>query len=1490
MLLVSMNDSTDAALPAARATCCGRLVRDNFSRATITEIAKGVAYRCSNPECRRATVGANAAQTGTLIIGVAAHICGASPGGPRHDPRQTPEERRSKENGIWLCQSCGRLVDVDPGKFTVEQLQKWKHAAQASAFRDLVAPAGRDHEEAVRLEAAIVADDARVGDEEFEELFNKARASAAADIATYKRGSAGSGSSVELTLRLEGEEATPSFSISQLPLAVAIAPEVTLIAPPGTGKTTTLLQLAGHALDAKAIIPLYFRLGDWSAGSTGLLASLTQRPAFKGLRTEHLEQLAERGRLLLLLDGWNELDPNGRQRLRVEVAAIRRNWPNARIVATTRRQMLDVPITGPRIDIEPLSEDQQMAIAEAQDGPRGKKTVDNAWRTAGVRELVAIPLYLSTLLAGGSKAVLPDTKEGVLRLFVHQHEAVGEHAEVLQSAMLGCHAEILANLASDLNTAGATTMNEADARKIVAATAARLREQGQIAGSLEPLTVLDTLIGHHTLKRSGEGISFQHQQFQEWYASREVEALMRGSAVGDSTARVRLRAAVLDRPTWEESVLFATERLSREKDGAKVIGDAVRLALRIDPMLAAEMIYRSAPAVWEVLAAEITDFVKRWHKPGAVDRAVRFMIMTGQPDFAPLIWPLAASSDTQTQLPTLRIAPRFRPNVLGPDIAERASKLPEETRAHLFALIALESGVEGMDLAVKLAKADPSPKVQSTVVQHLLFRRAERHAGELLGSANDETWTEIACGGYGDEIHDADLSARLHAVRQKALEEATEPTERLRLLLNEPADYAGRDAAIAAAIADPRFPVMGQQGGALHFAEQQAPDAVLQGLRQRLEAGLELPAYVDELLAKLPVIDSGPITAAILDTSRDNHHIGAATAVAGPRTTGALVDKFLECAKALKAAGHNRALGDESQRVKARICNTRPAIFAAAIIDRANTDNPEIIASLASLISQHGSEDARRRKSLAIDPTTKPSWLAVLRHWAKAIIAAPTARRYHLCEVGNAIGKLGFPELVPELKALLDQELLRLKSARATHADARSRGDSSDASMRYDNQYQAAFIRIGGEEVASVAAQYLENHNFGTSAAHILKALAETHLSTPEPSTFRRWPWFDEVAQARANRAAPPKPDPLYAFAEPIFRAVDKLATADAGKDDQLLAIDLLRVGLGMPHVDHDALIARVMALPQPLAAKQTLLSAMVMDGYIVEADLIMKAIDEWLDDANDPKRQWHKRQNTWEIEPWLELLPFSTRPEAVLDGLAKVKAFYGNGWHKQWERVLQATAAVPGKEGEVLLEKLAREHPDIAHDHSWMRAILDRGSLESILLYVDLFIEGVLDRGRDVVDAWHVARRLRDYVQQFPELKPKLEQRYVESGSGPGRTMLEHFFAEAGTESDLLAMIEKYAANGQSYDGRMDGAVRAVALLQVPVAEGSNAYNIFPASVRSLRKALFDRLDGSRQEAALANSCLIAIDRLRDEYGIAAADPRHPDVMSERPWPPEAP
>jgi hypothetical protein len=1467
-------------------------VRDDFTKRTVTEIAKGVAYRCSNPECRRPTLGANAAQDGTIIIGVAAHICAASPGGPRYNAAQTPEERRTKENGLWLCQNCGRLVDADPNRFTVEELAKWKHDAQARAFRELVAPGAALAEDAARVGAAIEADDRPV-DTAFDTVFDRIHAAATTDLATHKRGPLWSRASVELTLRIDGDSAARSFGIGKLPLAIEAAPDVTIVAPPGTGKTTTLLQLAGHALTAHSIVPLYFRLGDWSAGSAGLLASLHQRAAFWTISADEIGALAQRGRILLLLDGWNELAPDAHKRLRVEIGQIRREWPDVRIVVTTRRQALDVPISGPRVEIEPLSEDKQISIADALYGAAGTKIVDNAWRTPGVRALIATPLYLSALLSGGAQGAMPDTKEAVLRLFVEQHEKAGDHAEALRSALLGCHTDILTDLASDLNTVGATTMSEADARRIVTTTAARLREQGQIAAPLEPVSVLEALTSHHTLMLSGSGIAFQHQQFQEWYASHRVTGSMHAVARGDTGARVQLRAAILDQPRWEESVLFATERLSRESGGPAIVAQAVRLALPIDPMLAAEMIYRATSSVWQLVSADMVAFAERWHRPGAVDRAVRFMIMTGRPEFAPQIWPLASSSDRQALIPTLRIAPRFRPGVLGPDVQTKIAELPEETRKDLLGLIAGESGVDGMDLAVELAKVDPSPKVQADVVQHLQFRLAERHVVALLSDAHKETWALVARRAYADGIQDAEIAEKLQAIRVAALEQATEPSERLSLLLQQPADDPERDAAIAAAIADSRFRVNDRQSGSLYAAQQRAPQAVLQGLRQRLEAGLELPYHASELLLNLDLTDEGPIADSILDVSRENRDLNAAAVMAGPKIVDALIEKFLTCAQAFRVAQNDRALGDERRRLEDRIRSTRAPIFAAAILRKAGSDDLGVILSLASLMAHHGTEHEDRRWPMVIDPPTRTAWIGVLRRWVDAVIAASAGRRCDLSEVSNAIGRLGLPELVPDLKRLLDEDLSRLRVARAGYMQARRSGNveaASEAGALYDNQYRASFIRIGGDEVAAIATQYLEDRQFGFSAAIILKSISDRQLNVPEPGLHRRWPWFDEVEAARKVRAMLPRPKPLNTLASPIFAAIDRLTKPDAEKDDQLLAISLAHVALGMPHEDHDELIARVVGLPQPLSQKRTLLTAMVLDGQTLDTDLVMSAIDEWLvTAANDPTTAWHKRQNTWEIEPWLELLPFTTRPQSVLDGLTKVKAFYGRDWAQRWERVLIAVAAVPDATGTALLASLARAHKDIADEHAWMQAILNRGTLESVLLYVDLFIERILGTEPHGADAWHVGRQLAEFAQRLPELKSELRKRYETVGSGPGRTMLEYFFGEAASGEDLLAMVKKYAANNQVYDGQMARAIEAVAVDKVPVTEGSNFHSMYPAPVGDLRKTLFDLLNGSPREAAIAKNCLEAIDRLRDEHGIAADDARHPDVMSERPWPPEA-
>ncbi len=112
-------------------------MRDEFPAAIKEVLAKRVNYRCSNPKCRRPTSGPHIHPAKTVNIGVAAHLTAASPGGPRFDASLSAEQRKSAENGIWLCQKCAKLVDTDAARYTLKVLRGWKQVAEATTTLEL---------------------------------------------------------------------------------------------------------------------------------------------------------------------------------------------------------------------------------------------------------------------------------------------------------------------------------------------------------------------------------------------------------------------------------------------------------------------------------------------------------------------------------------------------------------------------------------------------------------------------------------------------------------------------------------------------------------------------------------------------------------------------------------------------------------------------------------------------------------------------------------------------------------------------------------------------------------------------------------------------------------------------------------------------------------------------------------------------------------------------------------------------------------------------------------------------------------------------------------------------------------------------------------------------------------------------------------------------------------------------------------------------------
>jgi hypothetical protein len=113
--------------------------RDNFSAAVRRVAAQRVAFRCSNPACDRVTVGPDSlVKDASISIGKAAHIHAAAPGGPRYDRTQTPAERASLANALWLCSNCATMIDANGGaSFPAKLLKQWKIEAETRASKEL---------------------------------------------------------------------------------------------------------------------------------------------------------------------------------------------------------------------------------------------------------------------------------------------------------------------------------------------------------------------------------------------------------------------------------------------------------------------------------------------------------------------------------------------------------------------------------------------------------------------------------------------------------------------------------------------------------------------------------------------------------------------------------------------------------------------------------------------------------------------------------------------------------------------------------------------------------------------------------------------------------------------------------------------------------------------------------------------------------------------------------------------------------------------------------------------------------------------------------------------------------------------------------------------------------------------------------------------------------------------------------------------------------
>ena len=94
--------------------------------------------RCAYPDCTSPIV-----HESDAVMGDICHIKADQKGGPRYDPKQSPEERAAFENLIILCKNHHQVIDATPDTYTVDLLTEMKDMHEREGFPELTPQSSR---------------------------------------------------------------------------------------------------------------------------------------------------------------------------------------------------------------------------------------------------------------------------------------------------------------------------------------------------------------------------------------------------------------------------------------------------------------------------------------------------------------------------------------------------------------------------------------------------------------------------------------------------------------------------------------------------------------------------------------------------------------------------------------------------------------------------------------------------------------------------------------------------------------------------------------------------------------------------------------------------------------------------------------------------------------------------------------------------------------------------------------------------------------------------------------------------------------------------------------------------------------------------------------------------------------------------------------------------------------------------------------------------
>ena len=882
-----------------------------------------------------------------------------------------------------------------------------------------------------------------------------------------------------------------------------------------------------------------------------------------------------------------------------------------------------------------------------------------------------------------------------------------------------------------------------------------------------------------------------------------------------------------------------------------------------------------------MVADDVQRFVRAWHASGAVDRALRFMLTSGRPEFLDVVWPLVTHESEQTSLRALRNCRQLRPSVFGSDAVSSIAALPKAPREVLLHEIASHGDVMGLDLATALAKMDPEPDVQVSVVSALSFRRADHHVAEILRTASDATLDQIVRRRSldDDEVADPQCRERLAHAQQRSAKVETD-CDRLYRIARAPHDEKQEPVLFGLLSTTEIKPEVRDVGSLAEELRTRYPVVVARALIARVREGRALFHRVADIVSAAGVVVDDEVLLQIAqeDVGQYSQRASIAASVLGPRSVATLLDRLFELEPKRKVNGAwDREVCSLFHGLEGRLAlASAESILEAVMARSAHASVPQMTLMADVLMRCRGQQSAHDRPfSDAVRETVS----GLVEDWGYRMLASGVATRRQTASLANLAACTPSGRLLPVLQALLDDNLQRFRAFRAqAEADGWRPGDAvNEARTPHTHEYARAFLAIQQSDTRRMLYCYLGDQHFGEEATGVL--VEQWRLANePQLTEVRRLgrPDFSDVPARRAKRVA--APDEACEEADAIFSSIQK-SLDSASEDQQQLAVALGSRAVRLPHGKWRGVVTQLLALA-PRRARCTLLLNLCLSGEVLSLVEVARGIADTQEAAKT--QAWILSQSDgFELRQWLQLLPLTDRPRPGLDLLTTLPDSFRRP--RMLEDVVYACESLPGEEGALCLFKLAELLPAFYCDHGWHNTVFRLAAdLPRVAHHlVDLAAQGAF--GQKGADRWLIARQFGGLLDTHAHVRAHAYALLADGPTTEGLVLLAEAISEAPDMPGLLLLVRAEMLTRRQFAGHR--TVEHVATERVPSRDWSGAFEILPTPVVGLRRDLLAMCtDGGPSDVAAR--CLRAIDAIRDTHGLPEVEPRHPGFASGVSWP----